>query len=343
MVEKIIINPDKVRGYGNIMSPHSSGDYSLEDCTIATGTDTVNGATETVYTLTPETTSIYSIAFDSSSYTTSDGSVTCYVTLLNNSNPVSGASISLTGTGSTLSATTNSSGVATFNLTGINADCTITATYSNVSDTATITVQTGPLFYDPCTSSSGLSNYGTLHKLRVQNVDGALSYDSGMNAYKYVATTANADGFCDFPIPALDNKDGFYLECEIYTTDTTTGGQPVIAIYPTSDTGGNGVIYRDIASINRCGVLKFANWADNGESGNSQQSSLPVANNWIKLRIEVNGTSVKGKWLKTDDTEIYTHTYTVPYTSSAMRFGFGGLLKFTSNPYYVRNIKAEYL
>lgn len=145
MVEKIIINPNKVRGYGNIMSPHSSGDYSLEDCTIATGTDTVNGATETVYTLTPETTSIYSIAFDSSSYTTSDGSVTCYVTLLNNSVAVSGASISLTGTGSTLSATTNSSGVATFNLTGISADCTITATYSNVSDTATITVQVGPV------------------------------------------------------------------------------------------------------------------------------------------------------------------------------------------------------
>lgn len=164
-----------------------------------------------------------------------------------------------------------------------------------------------------------------------------------MNAYKITTTTANADGFCDFPIPALDNKDGFYLECEIYTTDTTTGGQPVIAIYPTSDTGGNGVIYRDIASINRCGVLKFANWADNGESGNSQKSSLPVANNWIKLRIEVNGTSVKGKWLKTDDTEIYTHTYTVPYTSSAMRFGFGGLLKFTDKPYYVRNIKAESL
>ena len=29
MVEKIIINPNKVRGYGNIMSPHSSSDYEL--------------------------------------------------------------------------------------------------------------------------------------------------------------------------------------------------------------------------------------------------------------------------------------------------------------------------
>ena len=51
MVEKIIINPNKVRGYGNIMSPHNSTDYELSDCTITETTDTVNGATETVYEL----------------------------------------------------------------------------------------------------------------------------------------------------------------------------------------------------------------------------------------------------------------------------------------------------
>lgn len=287
--------------------------------------------------------SCYHIEFSEASYIAVGGSATLEVYLQSNYQPLSGATVTVTGSDSSLyTGITNSSGIAEVNVSNVTGTVTFTASYSNVTDTCTVT-SVSYLFYDACDSSSGLSNYGTLHKLRVQNVDGTLSYDSGMNAYKFVPTTANADGFCDFPIPALDNKDGFYLECEFYTTDTTTGGQPVIAIYPTSDTGGNGVIYRDIASINRCGVLKFANWADNGESGNSQQSSLPVANNWIKLRIEVNGTSVKGKWLKTDDTEIYTHTYTVPYTSGAMRFGFGGLLKFTSNPYYVRNIKAEYL
>lgn len=51
MVEKIIINPNKVRGYGNIMNVHSSTDYELSDCTITETTDTVNGATETVYEL----------------------------------------------------------------------------------------------------------------------------------------------------------------------------------------------------------------------------------------------------------------------------------------------------
>lgn len=51
MVEKIIINPNKVRGYGNIMSPHSSSDYEVYMSSISSGTDTVNGQTMTVYEL----------------------------------------------------------------------------------------------------------------------------------------------------------------------------------------------------------------------------------------------------------------------------------------------------
>lgn len=51
MVEKIIINPDKVRGYGNILNVHTSTDYELSDCTITETTDTVNGQSMTVYEL----------------------------------------------------------------------------------------------------------------------------------------------------------------------------------------------------------------------------------------------------------------------------------------------------
>ena len=52
MVEKIIINPNKVRGYGNIMSPHSTSDYETYASSITSGTDTVNGVETTVYTMT---------------------------------------------------------------------------------------------------------------------------------------------------------------------------------------------------------------------------------------------------------------------------------------------------
>ena len=49
MVEKITINPTKVRAYGNIMSPHSTSDYETYASSITSGTDTVNGQTVPVY------------------------------------------------------------------------------------------------------------------------------------------------------------------------------------------------------------------------------------------------------------------------------------------------------
>ena len=197
---------------------------------------------------------------------------------------------------------------------------------------------------DKGNSSSGLSNYGSLHQLRISSgPNGTLSYDSTMNAYKFTTTSANNDGFVDFPITALDNKDNYYVEAEFYTTDTSTGGQSGIVLYPSTDTGGNGVFFRDIASINRCGVLKFANYSENGESGNSQQSSLPVGNNWYKLRLEVEGNDVTAKWQQTNGTTVYSTSYTLPYTSGAMRVGLAFLAKYTIYPYYIRNIKAESL
>ena len=51
MVEKIIINPNKVRGYGNIVSSKGASDFITYAGSISEGTDTVYGATEKVYSL----------------------------------------------------------------------------------------------------------------------------------------------------------------------------------------------------------------------------------------------------------------------------------------------------
>lgn len=225
-------------------------------------------------------------------------------------------------------------------VTNVTGTVTFTASYSNVTAQCTVNAA-GYLFYDECTSADGLSNYGAIHELRVPNADGTLTYDSTMNAYKFTPTVTSADGFVAIPIPSLDNQDKYTIEVEFYTKDSTTGGQSGLTFYPVSDTGGNGIFFRDIASINRCGVLKFANYSESGESGNSQQSSLPVYNHWYKLKLEIDGTSVTAKWLKTDGTQVYSTNYTVPYTSSQMRVGLTFLAKTQSTPYYVRNIKAE--
>ena len=51
MVEKIIINPTKVRGYGNIVSSKGANDFITYAGSITEGTDTVYGATEKVFSL----------------------------------------------------------------------------------------------------------------------------------------------------------------------------------------------------------------------------------------------------------------------------------------------------
>ena len=343
MVEKIIVNPSSVRGLGDILEAKATSDYTLYGSTLTTGTDTVNGATVDVMVLGSTNSHDYSLAFGSNSYTATGGACTVTVTLLDDSTPVQNATITVTGgTGGTGTGTTNSSGVATINVTGVTASGTLTATFQSVTATASVTYASY-LFYDTCSSATGLSNYGTLHKLGNANANGTLSYDSTMNAYKFTPTNACDSCFADIPIPTMDSKNNYYIEAEIYTEDTTNGGQGGLVLYPTSDTGGNGVFFRDIASINRCGVLKFTSYAENGEAGNSQQSTLPVGGNWYKIRLEVSGTSVTAKWLQTNNTQVYSYTYTVPYTSGSMRVGLAFLAKSTSKAYYVRNIIANNL
>jgi len=344
MVEKIIVNPSEVRGLGDILEVKSTSDFGLYGATLESGTDTIYGATGSVFVLNSNSSHDYSLSFGSASYTATGGSCTVTVTLTDDSTPVENATISVTGgTGGSGSGTTNSSGVASINVTGVTASGTLTASFQSATATASVTYASY-LFYDDCSSSSGLSNYGTLHQLRkTSGPNGALSYDSTKNAYKYTVSSADNDGFVDLPIPTLDNQNNYYIEAEFYTEDTTTGGQSGLVLYPSSDTGGNGVFFRDIAQINRCGVLKFSNYSENGESGNSQQSGLPVGGNWYKLRLEISGTSVVAKWLQTDNTQVYSYTYTVPYTSSTMRVGLAFLCKSTSKAYYVRNIVANTL
>ena len=51
MVEKIIVNPNEVRGLGDIVSPKSDTDFIEYASNVTEGTDTVYGATEKVFSL----------------------------------------------------------------------------------------------------------------------------------------------------------------------------------------------------------------------------------------------------------------------------------------------------
>ena len=49
MVEKILISPDRLRCYGNVISEHGLEDYELNKSILVKMTDTVNGVLQTVY------------------------------------------------------------------------------------------------------------------------------------------------------------------------------------------------------------------------------------------------------------------------------------------------------
>ena len=254
MVEKISFTPEEIRGYGNIVSVHSLDDYECYDGILTETTDTIDGATVTVYEMeyqtdteattcsltassqsfvvggsvtftatlldnelsgvsgvtitfkdgtttlgtgttnssgvatyttsslasgshsitavfagnssyTASTSSAvsvtvlshnYHLEFGSNSYTTDlNGDVTITCTLTDNSVAVSSASVSLTGTGVSTSATTDSDGLATFNLTGLSTDTTLTASYSGTTATCTVIYETFGFEDD---FSSGLSD-----------------------------------------------------------------------------------------------------------------------------------------------------------------------------------------
>ena len=82
MVDKIIVSPGKVRGFGNIVSPKGEDDFEPVGCTIDETTDTINGVSMTVYLLEPDLGEQTTLTVTSSSSTlVLDGTVTISATL----------------------------------------------------------------------------------------------------------------------------------------------------------------------------------------------------------------------------------------------------------------------
>ena len=103
--------------------------------------------------------SCYHIEFSESSYTAVGGSATLEVYLQENYQPKASATVTVTGSdSSSYTGLTNSSGVATVTVSGLTADTTFTCSYSNVSDTCTVTMPSY-LFYDGGVTGNVNTNY----------------------------------------------------------------------------------------------------------------------------------------------------------------------------------------
>ena len=131
---EIIYENILVSKYKSLRCQHTftdEGIYTLENTSVE-----YSGSLTATITVTIPTN--YNLEFSMSNYMACNGEVTVEAILTNNNEPVNEETITLRGIGSTLTSTTNADGVATFNITNINEDKTITITFEEETATATI-------------------------------------------------------------------------------------------------------------------------------------------------------------------------------------------------------------
>lgn len=139
----------------------------------------------------------------------------------------SGASVTVTGSdGSVYNGITNSNGVASVTVSNVSTATTFTASYSNVSDTCTVTVGQSYIINDDATTDNRSTLFGSSISLRSSGT-ASVDYDSSTPCYILKNTRANAEAF--LPFPALEGITSSFK----MTTDSQSLGTNVcgIALY----------------------------------------------------------------------------------------------------------------
>lgn len=230
---------------------------------------------------------------------------------------------------------TNSSGVAICDTT-ITANSTLYATYGGDFQSATsnnVNVEyISYLFYDSCSSSTGLTNYDLPVNVEGGDATATITYDSSMNAYKL--TSINS-GVKVYPIKQLDYEDNFKLSLELNITSSNSLclGLGIL--------GSNNSYFGFILDNGRFCGHRFDNdrWREN------YIFDYPTYyNDWLKLELQVtNGVNVIATFKNLDGTVIATTSQTLSssyHSQSKNKFCLD--IGYSSSRYgYVRNIIAE--
>ena len=247
--------------------------------------------------------SCYHIEFSEDSYTAVGGSATLEISLQENYAPKSGATVTVTGSDSSLyTGITDSTGVAEVTVTGISGTVTFTCTYSNVSDTCTVT--TSSVIYQPALD-------GTETK---KQISGTTTISNGV-------MTCGAS----YLTPGWDNTGNWKLTFEAKLTND----QSAVAIYNPNDT------QRDKNQIKITGNYhKNITSYTNGSSESSKTTSVPV-DTWFAIECVKNGNSLTATW----NNNSYTITWTQLTTLSKVCIGLDTWGQCAS----IRNIKVEAL
>lgn len=253
--------------------------------------------------------SCYHIEFTSDSYVAISNVATVTIYLQENYAPKTGASVTITGGSSTVTATTDSDGIATANVT-VTSATTLTATYSNVSDTASVTLRTYYL-QDDASSDNSSSLFGNSIALR-NSGSNTTSWNS--NGYYRITTVGSNKESMRVLSDLTGLTDDFVFEYDSYTeqTDGTSG----LVIY-------NGSSAWEKLTDNVDGSKLYWYGYNNGSFHETAlYGSAITYQKWVHYKYTIQGTSFKME-AYVNDTLVFEHTETIHFTrGSSTQYGF---------------------
>jgi len=284
--------------------------------------------------------SCYHIEFSEASYTAVGGSATLEIYLQENYAPKSGASVTVTGTdSSTYTATTDNSGGASVTVTGISASTTFTATYSNVSDTCTVTVGPSYLFYDACDTDNT-----NLYDTTTNYSNSTFTFDSSNSCYTMQRTSGN--GMASLWIKDLTVTDQVKITVDMKLATNSTvisQGGPIIM-----NSAKNKGFLAMIGGY-RVGDGEYSLGTTNSPNSHGTKIiadlklGLDARNYWFTYELIIDGSSVELN-IYNGSTLIKTGTITSSQLDSTQTNIVGLLMSYGSGAKVsVKNIKVEAL
>lgn len=281
--------------------------------------------------------SCYHIEFSEDSYVAFGGTATLKIMLQENYAPKVGATVTVTGSGSSVyTGITDNTGLATVTV-NVNSETTFTASYSNVSATCTVVVQSSYLFWDEVTSDR--SGEYRNESLQSSTKTGYLSMSYNSNGY-YTIQASNDEGnhYGKF-IPILDGEDNIRFSCEVASNVNNSGNRFGIVV-------GTDNYKNERYQISN-GNLEHQTFSGTTETLLDTQHLGLSANTWYKMEFVVQGTSYTFTLYDMSDNVLYTTSSTfqsnVITSSSTKKYGLYYLNYYSSGQKRYRNIRAESL
>ena len=268
------------------------------------------------------------LKFLQDSYTTSTGSCELSLRLWDNNAPVSGGTITITGSdSSTYTCTTDSNGEATCTVSNVSGTVTFTATYSSYSATCTVT-QSSYLINDPATSDNTSTLFGDSISLRNSGAN-TIAWNS--SNYYLLTNTGSQKESMRVLSPLTGVTGDFCLEYDSYVDQV--GGSSGFVIYNSSTSWEKLTDDADSAK-------KYWYGYNNGSFHETAFYGSETTNKkWVHYKYTVNGSTFTMEVTYNGNT-VVTHSETIHLTrGSSTKYGLDSEWQSNTKTRY-KNIQA---